>query len=133
MTIKGKKNSKRFDYLPNRANKYSIRRFSVGTTSILIGATLLFGLDYQDAQAAETTSGSSTTATSTDTSTQTTTNTNTQATSNNLSVSSASSTSVATAGTSAPSTTTGSPMRLLRVSSLNDSTPMTSYRAYSCQ
>lgn len=142
MTIKGKKNSKRFDYLPNRANKYSIRRFSVGTTSILIGATLLFGLDYQDAQAAETTSGSSTTATSTDTSTQTTTNTNTQTTSNNPSVSSASSTSVATAGTStstseatstsvatagtsAPSTTTGSPMRLSRVSSLNVSTPMT--------
>ncbi|MCO4329240.1 Rib/alpha-like domain-containing protein [Staphylococcus hyicus] len=100
MTNKGKKNSKRFDYLPNRANKYSIRRFSVGTTSILIGATLLFGLDYQDALAAETTSGSSTTATSTDTSTQTTTNTNTQPTSNNPSVSSDSSTSVATVGTS---------------------------------
>ncbi|WP_194747766.1 YSIRK-type signal peptide-containing protein [Staphylococcus chromogenes] len=54
MTKKNKTRSRRYDYLPNRANKYSIRKFTVGTTSILIGATLVFGIDH-DAKAAETT------------------------------------------------------------------------------
>ncbi|WP_412518639.1 Rib/alpha-like domain-containing protein [Staphylococcus simulans] len=40
-------------FLPDRKNKYSIRKFTVGTASILVGASLLFGLDTQDAQAAE--------------------------------------------------------------------------------
>ncbi|WP_278249404.1 YSIRK-type signal peptide-containing protein, partial [Staphylococcus aureus] len=34
-----KKSKKRLDFLPNKLNKYSIRRFSVGTASILVGAT----------------------------------------------------------------------------------------------
>ena len=38
--------------IANRNNKYSIRRFTVGTASILIGATLLFGASH-DAKAAE--------------------------------------------------------------------------------
>lgn len=36
----------------NRKNRYSIRKFTVGTASIIIGATLLFGAG-QDAKAAE--------------------------------------------------------------------------------
>ncbi|MFO3719214.1 SdrD B-like domain-containing protein [Staphylococcus felis] len=42
----------RMDFLPNRANRYAIRRFTVGTASILIGATLVLGV-HHDAQAAE--------------------------------------------------------------------------------
>ncbi|MEB7825546.1 Rib/alpha-like domain-containing protein, partial [Staphylococcus chromogenes] len=82
MTKKNKARSRRFDYLPNRANKYSIRKFTVGTTSILIGATLVFGIDH-DAKAAETTTPPATsTTTATDTTAQpaptdTTTSTNT--------------------------------------------------------
>ncbi|MCD9062448.1 YSIRK-type signal peptide-containing protein, partial [Staphylococcus chromogenes] len=38
--MKGKK----YDFLPNRLNKYSIRKFTVGTASLLIGATLVFGI-----------------------------------------------------------------------------------------
>ncbi|HBI8755738.1 TPA: YSIRK-type signal peptide-containing protein, partial [Staphylococcus aureus] len=40
-----KKSKKRLDFLPNKLNKYSIRRFSVGTASILVGATLLFEIN----------------------------------------------------------------------------------------
>ncbi|MHD0396602.1 Rib/alpha-like domain-containing protein [Staphylococcus simulans] len=40
-------------FLPDRRNKYSIRKFTVGTASILVGASLLFGIETQDAQAAE--------------------------------------------------------------------------------
>ncbi|HCW7564845.1 TPA: YSIRK-type signal peptide-containing protein, partial [Staphylococcus aureus] len=47
-----KKSKKRLDFLPNKLNKYSIRRFSVGTASILVGATLLFGIN-NEAYAAE--------------------------------------------------------------------------------
>lgn len=47
-----KKSKKRLDFLPNKLNKYSIRRFSVGTASILVGATLLFGIN-NEAHAAE--------------------------------------------------------------------------------
>ncbi|MDU9418620.1 Ig-like domain-containing protein [Staphylococcus lloydii] len=43
---------KKYDFIPNKLNKYSIRRFSVGTASILVGATLAFGLS-KDAQADE--------------------------------------------------------------------------------
>ncbi|WP_145395623.1 YSIRK-type signal peptide-containing protein, partial [Staphylococcus cohnii] len=34
----------KLDFIPNRLNKYSIRKFTVGTASILVGATLLFGI-----------------------------------------------------------------------------------------
>ncbi|MCE5044246.1 YSIRK-type signal peptide-containing protein, partial [Staphylococcus chromogenes] len=59
-----KKSNKRLDFLPNRQNKYSIRKFTVGTASILVGAILLFGAQ-NDAQAEEapTDSASSTTET----------------------------------------------------------------------
>ncbi|UXR71774.1 YSIRK-type signal peptide-containing protein [Staphylococcus sp. IVB6240] len=40
------------NFLSNRLNKYSIRKVSFGTASLLIGATLLFGVN-NDAQAAE--------------------------------------------------------------------------------
>ena len=77
MTKKNKTRSRRFDYLPNRANKYSIRKFTVGTTSILIGATLVFGIDH-DAKAAETTTPPATsTTTASDTTTQPVTSTTT--------------------------------------------------------
>nr|WP_281072903.1 YSIRK-type signal peptide-containing protein [Staphylococcus coagulans] len=46
------KKSKRLDFLPNKLNKYSIRKFTIGTASILVGATLLFGLS-DDAKADE--------------------------------------------------------------------------------
>ncbi|WP_080497420.1 YSIRK-type signal peptide-containing protein [Staphylococcus haemolyticus] len=32
-----KKSNKRLDFLPNINNKYSIRKFTVGTASILVG------------------------------------------------------------------------------------------------
>ena len=41
------------DFVPNRHNKYAIRRFTVGTASILVGATLIFGVNHE-AKAAET-------------------------------------------------------------------------------
>ena len=43
---------KKIRLLPNKMNKYSIRRFSVGTASILVGTTLLFGIG-NEAHAAE--------------------------------------------------------------------------------
>ncbi|MCI2952640.1 SdrD B-like domain-containing protein, partial [Staphylococcus capitis] len=43
---------RKLDFLPNKMNKYSIRRFSVGTASILVGTTLLFGIG-NEAHAAE--------------------------------------------------------------------------------
>ena len=45
--------SKRYDFLPNINNKYSIRKFTVGTASILVGATLIFGAAHDEAKAAE--------------------------------------------------------------------------------
>ncbi|MBI5975955.1 Rib/alpha-like domain-containing protein, partial [Staphylococcus canis] len=62
----------RIDFLPNRANKYSIRRFTVGTASILIGATLIFGAG-QDARAAEDTTSSTETSTTNSNETSSTT------------------------------------------------------------
>ncbi len=47
-----KSRKKRIDFLPNRQNRYAIRRFSVGTASILVGATLIFGIHSNDASAA---------------------------------------------------------------------------------
>ncbi|MGV3274772.1 Ig-like domain-containing protein, partial [Staphylococcus sp. 11261D007BR] len=47
-----KKGVKRLDFLPNRQNKYSIRKFTIGTASILVGATLVFGIP-KEAKAAE--------------------------------------------------------------------------------
>lgn len=38
-----KKPNRRLDFLPNVQNKYSIRKFTVGAASILVGATLIFG------------------------------------------------------------------------------------------
>ncbi|MBJ6299859.1 YSIRK-type signal peptide-containing protein, partial [Staphylococcus aureus] len=40
---------KRIDYLSNKQNKYSIRRFTVGTTSVIVGATILFGIGNHQA------------------------------------------------------------------------------------
>ncbi|MBA8760504.1 YSIRK-type signal peptide-containing protein, partial [Staphylococcus schleiferi subsp. coagulans] len=38
---------------PNKQNKYSIRKYTVGTASLLIGSTLIFGVHTKDANAAE--------------------------------------------------------------------------------
>ncbi|HDB5447926.1 TPA: fibrinogen-binding adhesin SdrG C-terminal domain-containing protein, partial [Staphylococcus aureus] len=43
--------------IPNRLNKFSIRKYSVGTASILVGTTLIFGLSGHEAKAAERTNG----------------------------------------------------------------------------
>ncbi|WP_181432234.1 YSIRK-type signal peptide-containing protein, partial [Staphylococcus aureus] len=48
-----KNSKKKLDFLPNKLNKYSIRRFTVGTASILVGATLIFGVANDQAEAAE--------------------------------------------------------------------------------
>ncbi|MCE5091182.1 YSIRK-type signal peptide-containing protein [Staphylococcus devriesei] len=48
-----KKQNKRLDFLPNKQNKYSIRKFTVGTASILVGATLIFGAGQDVAKAEE--------------------------------------------------------------------------------
>ncbi|MDE9798695.1 SdrD B-like domain-containing protein, partial [Staphylococcus delphini] len=40
-------------FLPNRQNKYSIRKYTVGTASLLIGTTLMFGAHTSEASAAE--------------------------------------------------------------------------------
>ena len=50
------KNKKRhrFDFLPNRLNKYSIRKFTNGIASVLIGSTILLGAVIdKEADAAE--------------------------------------------------------------------------------
>ncbi len=39
----------------NRLKKFSIRKYTVGTASILVGTTLIFGLGNQEAKAAEST------------------------------------------------------------------------------
>ncbi|MBT2842165.1 YSIRK-type signal peptide-containing protein, partial [Staphylococcus coagulans] len=38
---------------PNKQHKYSIRKYTVGTASLLIGSTLIFGVHAKDANAAE--------------------------------------------------------------------------------
>ncbi|UXR30581.1 Rib/alpha-like domain-containing protein [Staphylococcus simulans] len=53
-------------FQPDRKNKYSIRKFTVGTASILVGAILLFGVNTQDAKAAETSTTSTVNATTPD-------------------------------------------------------------------
>ncbi|PNZ30187.1 hypothetical protein CD137_05475, partial [Staphylococcus petrasii] len=53
--------NKKVDFLPNRLNKYSIRKFTVGTASILVGASLVFGVS-EEAHAAENTSDANATA-----------------------------------------------------------------------
>ncbi|MCH4427590.1 YSIRK-type signal peptide-containing protein, partial [Staphylococcus haemolyticus] len=45
--------NKRLDFISNNLNKYSIRKFTVGTASILVGATLIFGHADDEAKAAE--------------------------------------------------------------------------------
>ena len=42
--------------IPNRLNKFSIRKYSVGTASILVGTTLILGYGHE-AKAAEHTNG----------------------------------------------------------------------------
>nr|WP_115354520.1 YSIRK-type signal peptide-containing protein [Staphylococcus hominis] len=44
---------KKLDFISNRLNKYSIRKFTVGTASILVGATLIFGHADNEVKAAE--------------------------------------------------------------------------------
>ncbi|EJO7194700.1 YPDG domain-containing protein, partial [Staphylococcus pseudintermedius] len=41
------KKPRRLDFLPNKLNKYSIRKFTVGTASILIGSLLYLGIQNQ--------------------------------------------------------------------------------------
>ena len=53
VNLRKRKPQGKLDFIPNKNNKYSIRRFTVGTASILIGATLVFGIN-NDAKAAET-------------------------------------------------------------------------------
>ena len=48
MSYLKKKSNKRLDFLPNINNKYSIRKFTVGTASILVGATLIFGVAHDE-------------------------------------------------------------------------------------
>ncbi|EGQ3117671.1 YSIRK-type signal peptide-containing protein, partial [Staphylococcus pseudintermedius] len=50
--MKKNRKSKRLDFLPNKLNKYSIRKFTVGTASILIGSLMYLGVQ-NDAEAAE--------------------------------------------------------------------------------
>ncbi|RIO52140.1 YSIRK-type signal peptide-containing protein [Staphylococcus hominis] len=45
--------NKRLDFISNKLNKYSIRKFTVGTASILVGATLIFGCSDDEVKAAE--------------------------------------------------------------------------------
>ncbi|MGZ1808713.1 E domain-containing protein, partial [Staphylococcus argenteus] len=45
--------NKKVDFLPNKLNKYSIRKFTVGTASILVGSILIFGSSSHEAKAAE--------------------------------------------------------------------------------
>ena len=45
--------NKKVDFLPNKLNKYSLRKFTVGTASILLGSTLIFGSSSHEAKAAE--------------------------------------------------------------------------------
>ncbi|HDH4904011.1 TPA: fibrinogen-binding adhesin SdrG C-terminal domain-containing protein, partial [Staphylococcus argenteus] len=42
--------------VPSKLNKFSIRKYTVGTASILVGTTLIFGLSNHEAKAAESTS-----------------------------------------------------------------------------
>ncbi|MCH4986290.1 YSIRK-type signal peptide-containing protein, partial [Macrococcus sp. PK] len=51
--MKKKPNSKRYDFISNRLNKYSIRKFTIGTSSILIGSLLFLG-NAVDVEAEET-------------------------------------------------------------------------------
>ncbi|MCE4957797.1 SdrD B-like domain-containing protein, partial [Macrococcoides caseolyticum] len=64
---------KRYDFIPNKLNKYSIRKFTVGTTSILIGSLLFLGQDAQAAVSTTSTEQTSTTNASTDPTSTTTT------------------------------------------------------------
>jgi len=52
------------DLLSNKLNKYSIRKFTVGTASILVGATMMFGVANNNAKAAEENQAKTTTKTS---------------------------------------------------------------------
>ncbi len=36
--------NKKVDFLQNKLNKYSIRKFTIGTTSILVGATIFLAV-----------------------------------------------------------------------------------------
>ncbi|PNZ10065.1 hypothetical protein CD113_10910, partial [Staphylococcus simiae] len=80
MSNKKKNNvGSRLDFMPNRLNKYSIRKFTVGTASILVGASLILG--HQEAEAAETTQSES--SPNTDSTNQSTDNTTSNVQSNN--------------------------------------------------
>ncbi|RXK17179.1 Ig-like domain-containing protein [Macrococcus sp. DPC7161] len=82
-----KNKTSRFDFLNNTLNKYSIRKFTVGTASILIGSLMFLGTDVDAATTTTTpttgqaTTDSSTTADPTTTTTPTTDTTTTEASS----------------------------------------------------
>lgn len=61
--MKKKPNNKRMDFLPNKLNKYSIRKFTVGTTSILIGSLMFLGNSADAAETTTTTTDTTTTPT----------------------------------------------------------------------
>ncbi|WP_168162126.1 Ig-like domain-containing protein, partial [Nosocomiicoccus sp. HMSC067E10] len=50
---------KKLDFLPNKLNKYSIRKFTVGTASILIGSLIFLGNDASAAEANDNSSNES--------------------------------------------------------------------------
>ncbi|QUM67055.1 Ig-like domain-containing protein [Staphylococcus delphini] len=52
MSRRTEHSNKKVDFLTNKLNRYSIRKYTVGTASLLIGATLVFGLSGE-AKAAE--------------------------------------------------------------------------------
>ena len=103
---------KKYDFLPNRQNKYSIRKFTVGTASILLGSLLLIG-KHHEAEAAETTSNTSTNTSTTpeptaDTGTTSTTTDSAPATTATPTNTSTETSSDNTATASAPSSTLSS-------------------------
>ena len=50
--LKNKQN-KRLDFIPNKQNKYSIRKFTVGTASILVGVALILAVQMMKQKVAE--------------------------------------------------------------------------------
>ncbi|ARQ07924.1 Rib/alpha-like domain-containing protein [Macrococcoides canis] len=120
-----KSTNKRMDFLPNKLNKYSIRKFTVGTTSILIGSLLFLGTST-DSKAAETTVASTEAAT---TETPTTEAPTTEAVTTEAPTTEASTTETPT--TEAPTTesaTTEAPVVVEKATNLNfnaDNTQLT--------
>ncbi|PTH57789.1 SdrD B-like domain-containing protein [Staphylococcus agnetis] len=93
---------KKLDFLPNTQNKYGIRKFTIGTASILLGTLLFIGTDEEAKAAEETTSTASA---STSTSESSVTQPTATPTSNALAPSTPTSDAVTTADTSTTNST----------------------------